>query len=447
MTINKIKQLWSRLTGPADEFGLEARIFHAICFISMIIIILSIPINFSNELSELVPLMSVLFVTDFFLYYLSRFQKKLNLSIILFSLMANILFVINFYYNSGINGPGLMLFLICIFLTTTIVPKKQHLFWLILNISEVIILLSISFNDPDLFEYRYPSLESRYSDIGASYVLIALLIFLATGYMRSSYNREKRIAEEKADELQISNDTKNKLLSILAHDLRSPLGSIQNYLEILSEFNLEESEKKTIQASLLNETKNTQQMLSNLLSWSKSQMEGVAVNLSELNLRETLLPALRAQQTMAAEKCIQMEEYLDESIIISADRDMLQLVVRNLVNNAVKFTTAGGTISIRSKIEGDQCQIIICDTGRGIPFDLQKDLFSMKVKSTFGTQNEKGVGLGLALCKEFTETQNGKIWFESVPDKGTSFFTSFLLSTSIPDNSAKVSADQIHLRA
>ena len=83
---------------------------------------------------------------------------------------------------------------------------------------------------------------------------------------------------------------------------------------------------------------------------------------------------------------------------------------------------------------------------RGIPFDLQKDLFSLKVKSTFGTQNEKGVGLGLALCKEFTEIQNGKIWFESIPDKGTSFFVSFSLSASNPGYSAKVSADPIQLR-
>ena len=412
----------------------------------MIVLIISIPLNFSNDLPELVPLMSILFVITFFLYYLSRFHKKLNLSILLFSLVANIFFTINFYFNSGINGPGLMLFLICIFLTTAIAPKKQQLYWLILNISEVIILLLISYNEPDLFENRYPSLESRYFDMGTSYVLIALLIFLATGYIRNSYNREKRIAEEKAAELQISNDTKNKLLSILAHDLRSPLGSIQNYLEILSEFNLEESEKKTIQASLLNETRNTQQMLSNLLSWSKTQMEGVTVNLSELNLKETLLPALRAQQAMAAEKCIQVEEHLDESILILADRDMLQLVVRNLLNNAIKFTAAGGTINIRSKTAGDQCHIIISDTGRGIPFDLQKDLFSLKVKSTFGTQNEKGVGLGLALCKEFTEIQNGKIWFESIPDKGTSFFVSFSLSASNPGYSAKVSADPIQLR-
>lgn len=439
----RLKEFWRTLTGPEDEFSLEARIFHGICIISLFILAISIPLNFVSNLSELTPLISLLLFIGALLFYLSRYQKKLNLSIILFSLLSNFLFVFNFYFNSGIDGPGLMIFMLCLFLTIAIVPKKQYLFWLMLNVLEVIALLIISYKEPLIFEYRYPSTLSRYTDIGSSYVLIAVLIFLVTAYIRNSYNREKKIAKEKALELQISNDTKNKLLSILAHDLRSPLASIQNYLEVLSEFNLDDSEKKTIQAGLLNETKNTQQMLGNLLSWSKTQMEGVTVNLREINLKETLMPALMNQQTLAAEKCIHLEDLINETTVVLADRDMLQLVVRNLVNNAVKFTEAGGYISITSTTKKDRCLIRVKDNGQGIPYEMQEDLFTLKVKSTFGTQNEKGVGLGLALCKEFTEIQNGKIWFESIPGSGTSFFISLAQTSSIPENSAKLSAAPI----
>jgi two-component system sensor histidine kinase/response regulator len=203
-----------------------------------------------------------------------------------------------------------------------------------------------------------------------------LLIFIATTYIRKSYHQEKIVAEEKAEELKISNETKNKLLSILAHDLRSPLGSIQNYLEILSELNSDEIDRQSIEASLLNETKNTQQMLSNLLLWSKTQMEGVTVNLLPVNLKESILPAIRAQQSIAIEKKIKIEENINKSIMVLADRDMLQLVIRNLVNNAVKFTEAGGQIGIDAKIEDGICLITISDTGRGIPYEMQKDLFS-----------------------------------------------------------------------
>ena len=88
-------------------------------------------------------------------------------------------------------------------------------------------------------------------------------------------------------------------------------------------------------------------------------------------------------------------------------------------------------INIEAKIEGRICLITISDTGRGIPYEMQKELFSLGVKSTFGTQNEKGVGLGLSLCKEYTEIQNGQIRFESEPDKGTSFYISFKLASAI----------------
>ncbi len=420
-----------KIIGPKEDFPLEARIFHTICIISFFILTISLPFNISYGLYELAVLMGLLQVVGLFLYYLSRVHKKLKISIILLGIAANVLFVVNFYYNSGINGPGLMLFLLCIFLMTVVVPKEQYLFWLVLNITEVMALLFLSYHNPSLIENRYPNLLLQHADTASTYLLTAVLIFVATNYIRKSYHLEKLAAEEKAEELKLSNETKNKLLSILAHDLRAPLGSIQNYLEILSELNSDEIDRQSIEASLLNETKNTQQMLSNLLLWSKTQMEGVTVNLLPVNLKESILPAIKAQQSIAIEKKIKLEENINKSIMVLADRDMLQLVVRNLVNNAVKFTDAGGQIGIEAKIEGKSCLITISDTGRGIPYEMQKDLFSLGVKSTFGTQNEKGVGLGLSLCKEFTELQNGKIRFESVPGKGTRFFISFNLASAL----------------
>ncbi len=431
MRVDKIKEYLIRVIGPKEEFPLEARIFHTICLISFIILITSLPINIFYGLYELAVLMGIVLLIGMILYYLSRVLNKLKLSIILFGLTVNALFVINFYFNSGINGPGLMLFLLCIFLITVVVPKNQYPFWLLLNILEVLIMLYLSYLNPSLIEYRYPNILLQYADTASTYLLTALLIFMATTYIRKSYNQEKIIAEEKAEELKISNETKNKLLSILAHDLRAPLGSIQNYLEILAELNSDEIDRQTIEASLLNETKNTQQMLSNLLLWSKTQMEGVTVNLLPVNLKESILPAIRAQQSIAVEKKIKIEENINKSIMVLADRDMLQLVIRNLVNNAVKFTETGGSIGIEAKIEGSICLITITDTGRGIPYEMQKDLFSLGVKSTFGTQNEKGVGLGLSLCKEFTELQSGIIRFETEPGKGTSFFISFQLASAL----------------
>ena len=244
MRADSVKEYLINLIGPKEDFPLEARIFHTICLISSIILITSLPINIFYGFYELAILMGIVQLVGLLLYFLSRVYNKLKLSIILFGLLANGLFVINFYFNSGINGPGLMLFLLCIFLITVVVPRKQYPFWLALNILEVMALLYSSYHNTLLIEHRYPSLFLQYADIASTYLLTALLIFIATTYIRKSYHHEKIVAEEKVEELKISNETKNKLLSILAHDLRSPLGSIQNYLEILSELNSDEIDWK-----------------------------------------------------------------------------------------------------------------------------------------------------------------------------------------------------------
>ena len=107
---------------------------------------------------------------------------------------------------------------------------------------------------------------------------------------------------------------------------------------------------------------------------------------------------------------------------------MLELVIRNLINNAIKFTPTGGQVSIGLQMNRDTCNLTIADNGIGIDPSQQEELFSLKTQSTFGTNNEKGIGLGLVLCKELLALQQGELWFDSVPGKGTTFYASFPLS-------------------
>ena len=151
-------------------------------------------------------------------------------------------------------------------------------------------------------------------------------------------------------------------------------------------------------------------------------MEGVTVNMVKVNPKEILLGTFEIHQAIAAEKGIQLINQLKKNVFIIADADMLQLIVRNLINNAIKFTKPGGEIIVSDDIVGNNCRIIIKDNGTGIPFEKQGSIFSLKVNSTFGTKDEKGVGLGLPLCKEFTEQQGGRIGFESAAGVGSTFF-------------------------
>jgi signal transduction histidine kinase len=211
-------------------------------------------------------------------------------------------------------------------------------------------------------------------------------------------------------------------MSIIAHDLRGPLSNIQNYLELVSEYGLDKEEREVVEGDLLKVTQSTLNMLSKLLIWSKSQMDGVTVKLSDLNLNDTLKNTLELERIMATKKNIDLTYAIDETISVVADSDMLQLVIRNLVSNAIKFTPPGGRIDVSTKKTNNECRISIADNGRGIPLEQQADIFSLKVRSTFGTSNEKGVGLGLILCKEFTDQQGGRIGFESTPGRGSTFF-------------------------
>lgn len=300
-----------------------------------------------------------------------------------------------------------------------------------------------------LIEYYYPSLVSHPFDLGKGEFIDRITAFpmpvIGTAiiiiFIRKSYDRERAAAEEKAatielrneqisrqkDQLELSNAEKNKLLSIVSHDMRAPFTHIQGYLQLLQQVEIGSKERLELEKELLNATDQTIEMLSNLLYWSRSQMEGVAVNLAEANLLTIINKTLEIEKTLAAKKHISLSYQVDDNITVVADANMLQLVIRNIISNAIKFTPQGGIINIHIEVLKGLCNIVVADNGMGIDPEKQKTLFTMTSGSTYGTDNEKGVGLGLPLCKEFMERQGGHINFESTPGKGSVFYISIPL--------------------
>lgn len=422
--VKKTKSLSDRFIGNTADNTLEERIFHNVCLVSIAALIFAAVFNYGIGLPILALAYTVICTLVIIIYYFSRFKNKSYISIVLYSILSNILFVTNYYLNSGIDGPTLMLFILSMFSLIAVAPKKDIWIWLSLNIVEISILLFLQYKSPEGSLNTYEDKFSRYLDMAVSYPIVIFFIYQVTRYIRNSHDKEKRKVEEKARELEFANDTKNKLLSILAHDLRSPLGSIQGYLEILVDANLSDDDKITLKKNLLQKTQHTSEMLSNLLSWTQAQMEGVKEKLIKLNLLDSLKNTLYVQGNIAKQKGITIQNNLDNYIWVIADQDMLQLVIRNLVNNAIKFTSHGGTIKLSSRILEGHCVISVTDNGVGIKESRQKDIFSLNGESTYGTKKEKGVGLGLLLCQEFIQLQKGKIWLESEPGVRTVFYVS-----------------------
>jgi len=186
-------------------------------------------------------------------------------------------------------------------------------------------------------------------------------------------------------------------------------------------------ERSEIEEQLLLSTRGTLDLLNNVLSWSKNQMDGIKFTRTVVNVSALLSSHLLIFQPIAQRKKITFQMALDPLSEIIANGDMVQLIIRNLVNNAVKFTAAGGTINVTTASKNGMCRIAVSDSGNGQPVQLSDNIFNLNSGSVPGTGNEKGAGLGLVLCKQFTEALEGKIWFECNVKSGATFSVEFPL--------------------
>lgn len=236
----------------------------------------------------------------------------------------------------------------------------------------------------------------------------------------SEIEKQKQVLEDSKNELSKLNDIKNKMFSVVSHDIRSPLASLQTMLELynISALSAEEMIKMFPQISEL--VNNTSNFVDNLLHWANSQFKGIKVIKTNFNLKDSINDELKLLQKKSGEKKISFSIDINDSPIVFADKNMIGIIIRNLLNNALKFTNANTSINIRSTQNENEVFLSIKDEGVGMTQQQLKDLFVAGV-STHGTGNEKGTGLGLILCKDFIEKNDGRIWVESEAGKGSTF--------------------------
>ncbi len=225
-----------------------------------------------------------------------------------------------------------------------------------------------------------------------------------------------------SDELRETNKTKDKFFTIISHDLKNPFQAINGALKLLlsEEDSLTEEERNNFLNGILNTSTKAYSLLENLLIWSRHQMGKMDFSPERIELFEEIIISVELLKNNAALKNITLLNKVERDIYVTADRNMLDTVVRNLVTNAIKFTKENGTVEIESRIIDDNVEVAIIDDGVGIPAESLSRLFRIDQSiSTQGTKNETGSGLGLILCKEFVEKNNGKIRIESELGVGT----------------------------
>jgi PAS domain S-box-containing protein len=239
---------------------------------------------------------------------------------------------------------------------------------------------------------------------------------------------DRKQSEDKLHEL---NRLKDRLFSIISHDLRSPLLSLMDILSMASDGMVSDEEFKSFLPTLSKNIGYTSGLVDNLLQWSKSQLEGTAINATHFDIKDNVTYVLNSFGQISADKGVILHNNINLATVVYADMDMIQAVLRNLVSNAIKFCRKGDKISINAEIRRGIATIWIADTGIGIAAENIDKLFGTNNFTTRGTTNEQGTGLGLLLCKDFIEKNGGKIWVESKPDQGSRFYFTLPIDKSI----------------
>ncbi len=235
-------------------------------------------------------------------------------------------------------------------------------------------------------------------------------------------NNQLYESEKKLEEL---NSAKDKLFSIIGHDLKNPFITLLGFSEILVEDyeDMSDEEKKEYIKTIYETARNTQKLLENLLNWARAQSGRLQIDIEPLSIKNIIKENIELVKAQAEKKNIKITTSMNSSLMVYADKNLLDTVIRNLLTNAIKFTGENGTIRVITQDDNGYVKVCVEDSGIGLSEEDVKKLFRIDVNvKEIGKSKEKGTGLGLILCKEFCEKQGGKIWVESQLGKGSKFY-------------------------
>ncbi len=276
-------------------------------------------------------------------------------------------------------------------------------------------------------------------------IIVALAVIIAVN-LRSKKYTNQMLAErnlqisnaiqklsESENELQKLNKSKDRIFSVVAHDLRNPVAAVTGFSELLydnfEQFPVETQKEYLLQ--ILQGTQRLQNLLENLLIWARSQMKAVKYEPETIKVKSLLADCVKEMKANLDHKKVDCLLKIESTCVVYADKAMVYTIFRNLIINAIKFSFPGGKIRLSSEITDNGCNIRVSDEGIGIQPEIQEKLFtSSEVISTPGTTGESGSGLGLVICKEFLERNQGQITVESEPGNGSTFIVTLPSSPS-----------------
>ncbi|MFY8160157.1 MAG: sensor histidine kinase [Candidatus Kapaibacteriota bacterium] len=443
---NKILDtLLNKIFGKNEDIQLEHKFLIYATFIAFVINIIGAVVNaitVTSIISLILPFAIAPLV--FYLYYQVRFNPNYEkLAIPIFVIGMLVLGIVGIF-NGGIDSGNQMTMFAILAIGVIIIPKKYKIYTLILYIvvSSLVIYIQYFYND---WIVPFDTFESRILDnyITILYTAIALYMLILTLF--NSYKSEHDKLIESREKLNVMNEnlmkvnaTRDKFFSIIAHDLRNPIYNFYVVTDLLLKENakLSEAEKLEFLELSRESSKNVYLMLENLLTLVKSNQGLVPISFSDVILKHILVGNIGLLTLQLLNKQIEIINNYKGDFYVYVDENLLGTIIRNLISNSIKFTKQNGKIwiDVDENYKDEKFILVsISDNGIGMSQTILNKLFQIEIQvSQLGTNDEKGSGLGLLLCKEFIEKLGGKIWAESEEGKGSKF--SFLLLKSSKNN-------------
>ncbi|MBU0472848.1 MAG: HAMP domain-containing histidine kinase [Bacteroidetes bacterium] len=364
----------------------------------IVIISLFLILGLSNKITIAHSYLTIIYVT-FLGLFLAYFYAILNGT-----------FVTHFFVRNFIIFPVL------IFTVGFIVNEKQMVFvGVLLAVLFGVILISSQIDE--LLEITPFVVTMVLITTFASKVLISSMDIS----IKENKSYEKQLIEH-TNKLESMNKDKDNLFSVISHDLRGPVGSAKEMIRYLMDNEISDDDKKFLLSAINSSIGNSYNLLTNLLLWASNESGAMEFTPQNININKFVLESINLLSKNAEEKGITVVNEIDSELMSYSDFNLFETIIRNLLANAIKFTPSGGKIVLSNSVDESGITISVKDNGVGISEKVKNKIFSnLTITPAQGTQNEKGTGLGLKLCKEFTNKNGGKIWVESTEGKGSEF--------------------------
>lgn len=412
-TLNKLSNVGIYPDMPYVE-SRYTKLINILNWIGMCCMFTYVIINFTNE-RYFLCFLNLLNVCDAAtVLLLNKSRKYLSARLVMVGSRLVIYTIAGLYFHNG--GEY---FLVALLITTSLMFDTKWIRFLLCSLIFVACAAVILFPQPPLLGSPVPKEQAFLNMIVGILLIIGVVTYFKS--IQRSYQLE---VEKQRQALFSLNKDKEKMFSILAHDIRSPMATLENLLQLFHQDLLTENERVETVGLLKNQVSQLGSVIDNLLRWSVRGMQGIQTLPVVFFLQPLFGEILQFFDLLIRQKQLTIHIQIPERVALVADYDQIAVILRNLLSNAVKFSKVGGRITISAIEKGDLIHVIIKDEGMGMDDSRLNMLFTSSQFSSRGTAGERGFGIGLILCAEFTRLNGGSISVESRPHKGSTFTVS-----------------------